>query len=186
MKKQVRNFRPWPENQKRLELVPRIFTVAEARTALEFVRATTPRLLPWFVLGLFAGIRPEEADRLDWAAVDLERGLVRVDAAASKVRQRRVVPLAPAAVAWLKLGGDLPLPLTSRRRYVRRLRDRLGWAAWPQDVLRHTAASFLLAEHQDAAKVALWLGNSPKILLTHYHEMVSDAEKVAFWGLKPF
>jgi hypothetical protein len=33
--------------------------------------------------------------------------------------------------------------------------------------------------------VALWLGNSPRILLRHYHELVPPVECVAFWELRP-
>jgi len=164
---------------------PKIITPPEARMMLEHTRRHFPRFLPWLTLALFAGIRPEEMDRLEWRNVDLERGLVTIDAAASKVRRRRVMPVPEVAVAWLKLGGQLPLPHVSRRRYVRRLRDALGWPEWPQDVLRHTAASYLLAEHQDAGKVALWLGNSPKILLAHYQELVGRDVARQFYALLP-
>ena len=163
-----------------------IFTIEQCRTMLHFVRRQIPRFIPWLVLALFAGVRPEELDRLTWQDVDLAAKRVTISAAASKVHRRRVTPLEPAAVAWLKFGGDLPIPHVSRRRYVRRMRSRLGLAAWPQDALRHTAASMMLAREQDAGKVALWLGNSPKILLSHYHQIVSGDECRKFWELEPF
>jgi integrase len=130
-------------------------------------------------------VRPEEIDRLDWQQIDLDRATVTIGAAASKIRRRRVTPLSPVAVEWLRLGGDLPLPLTTRRRCIRRLRDRLGFEEWPQDILRHSAASYLLSQEKDAAKVALWLGNSPKILLGHYHEMVKPEDVADFWQIRP-
>ena len=176
---------------KRLELVtveraaPRILSPMECRRALSFVRWNIPRFIPWMALALFAGIRPEEIDRLTWADVDLERGAVTINAAASKVRRRRVTPLTPAAVAWLRLGGDLAIPYVSRRRYIRRVRNHLGLSVWPQDVLRHTAATYWLHEHGDAGKVALWLGNSARILLAHYRELVSEADAGAFWAIRP-
>jgi site-specific recombinase XerD len=163
---------------------PRILTPAEARRMLEFTRIEMPRFMRWLALALFAGVRPEELDKFD-GGIDLERALVTIDAAASKVRRRRVMPLPAAAVAWLKLGGDLPLPQSTRRRYVRRIRDYMNWREWPQDVLRHTAASYLLTEHQDAGKVALWLGNSPKILLAHYHEITSKQAAQEFYSIRP-
>jgi integrase len=177
---------------KRLESIlvdhspPKIFTVEQCRTSLNFVRQRIPRFVAWLALALFAGVRPEELDRLTWRDVDLDAGKVTIDAAASKVRRRRVTPLAPAAIAWLKFGGDLPIPAVSRRRYIRRTRKRLGLAAWPHDVLRHTAASMMLVREQDAGKVAMWLGNSPRILLSHYHQLVPENECQEFWELFPF
>jgi integrase len=176
---------------KRLETIflersaPLVLSPAQARLALVTARREFPRFVPWLALALFAGVRPEELDQIAWANVDLDRGLVTIDAAVSKVRRRRAMPLPAAAVAWLKLGGDLPIPHVSRRRYIRRLRTALGWAVWPQDVLRHTAASYLLSEHQDAPKVALWLGNSVKILLAHYHEVVGGDTAREFWAIRP-
>ncbi len=164
---------------------PKTLTPDQAEHVLRFAQEHMPRFVPWLALAMFAGVRPEELDKLSWSNVDLERGIVTVDAAASKVRRRRAMPLPSAAVEWLRLGGDLPITRISRRRYIRKLRDSLNLAAWPQDVLRHTAASYLLAEHQDAGKVALWLGNSPKILLAHYQELIGKDAAQKFWAIRP-
>jgi len=128
-------------------------------------------------------------ERMEWAAVNLERAVVTVDAAASKVRRRRHVPLEPAAVELLseayRLGSTLPLSSGTRRTLCDRMRGVMGWNEWPQDVLRHTAASHLVALHQDVARVALVLGNSPGVLLTHYRNLVTPEECAEFWMIKP-
>jgi integrase len=168
---------------------PVILTIRQAAKVLIHIKRRQPRGLAWFALALMAGVRPEECDRLSWGDVDLDRGIVTVDAAASKVRQRRIVHLQPAAVAWLRLAGglgaELPLPHVTRRRYLRDLRDRLGWKAWPQDILRHTCASYLMALWQDAGRVAAELGSSPGILLRHYRELVRREDAERFWRLIP-
>jgi hypothetical protein len=120
-----------------------------------------------------------------WQDVDLDSWQIVIRGAASKIHRRRITPLAACAVAWLKLGGELPIPHTSKRRYIRAIRDRLALAKWPADALRHTAASMMLAREQDAGKVALWLGNSPKILLSHYHHLSGENEARHFWNLFP-
>lgn len=56
---------------------------------------------------------------------------------------------------------------------------------WTQDILRHTAATHMLALKQDAAAVALDFGNSPSILLRHYRALVSDQETKRFLALCP-
>ncbi len=164
---------------------PRILTVDECRALLAVVTAHHWRALPWFVLGLFAGLRPSEADRIGWESVNLEAGTITVDAAASKVRRRRIVSLEPVAVAWMRKaeGAQMPVPVGTRRRALRAVRDRMGWEEWPADILRHTAASYLLAHHQDAGRVALNLGNSPGILLRHYRQLVTREDAARWLGL---
>ncbi|MCP5517097.1 MAG: hypothetical protein H7A45_07570 [Verrucomicrobiales bacterium] len=97
--------------------------------------------------------------------------------------------LEPAARDWLavawELQAELPVPQVSRRRWTRMLRDHPGFEDWPKDVLRHTAASHLLTLKKDAAGVALELGNSPQVLLTHYRELVTRDQAAEFWALVP-
>ncbi|MCZ7640055.1 MAG: hypothetical protein M5U12_30760 [Verrucomicrobia bacterium] len=69
----------------RVERVPpRILAPAEARHLLGVCEARHPKLLAWVALGMFAGTRPEETDQLTWPKIDLARGLIQMDAAASK------------------------------------------------------------------------------------------------------
>jgi integrase len=165
--------------------VPRILSVEQCEKLMRWVQQHQPRAMAFASLALFAGVRPQETERIDWAAY--KDGKVVIDAAASKVRRRRVVDLHDTARAWLEASKGSPLPMTgiTRRRFLAKARALLGWTAWPQDVLRHTAASFLMAIHKDAGLVADWLGNSPGILLTHYRQLVTAEEAAAFWAIKP-
>jgi hypothetical protein len=70
------------------------------------------------------------------------------------------------------------------RRHRRALRDATG-IEWVQDILRHTAASYLLQQHQDAPLVAHWLGNSARILESKYKNIVTPQECKQFWALTP-
>ncbi len=170
------------------QVAPTILTVERARHALNWTRANEPRFLGWLVLALLAGLRPEEADKIHPSDISVNRGTVRVDAKSSKVRQRRIVHLKPSALTWLKAALSeswLPLAQATRRRYVRRLRATLGFDAWPKDVLRHSAASYWLAEDQDAGMVAAELGNSVGVLLKHYKELVYREQASEFWAIKP-
>jgi integrase len=161
---------------------PRILTPSEAHRLLSVVRQRRPHMLPFFVLAMLAGVRPDEISRLSWESVDRDRGLVTIDAAASKVRRRRIVHLEPCALALLKRGGRLPVSRATRKRYQAFGCAVLGLTDWPQDLLRHTAASYLLALHRDAGRVALSLGNSPGILLRHYQELVTPEACAEFWA----
>jgi len=160
---------------------PVILTPAQSRLLL----ATVPTMLrPYLALGMFAGIRPEEITRLDWSQINFETKTARVD---GKTRRWRIVPLPDVAVRLLEKhpvkSGPVAPSHSTVTRWKHRARAALGLPRWPQDLLRHTAASYLVALHQDAAKVALWLGNSPRILMSHYHEPVSAEACAEFWNL---
>jgi len=158
--------------------VPAILTPEQAHALLASCRANSK---PYCILALYAGIRPAEIERLDWSDVDLETGTVRVD---GKTRRRRVVPLEPIAVRLLsqcpnRKGRVTPANITLRR-WKRSARKLLG-GKWTADILRHTAASYLLGLYQEPGKVSYWLGNSPNILLTRYNCPVTQAAVREFW-----
>lgn len=146
-------------------------------------------LLGYVALCLFAGVRPEECEKLDWSAVDLENKRVVIDEAVSKTHRRRITDLSANAVAWLSLvgvrsGRVAPGSGTWRNKRMRALRAAAG-VKWCQDIMRHTAASQMMARDRDAARVADQLGNSPGILLTHYRALVTPEESAKFWALAP-
>ena len=161
-------------------LPPSIFSPEQ----VDLMLATVPEnCRAYLVLGMFAGIRPDEILGIDWSEIDLATKTVRVNK--TKTRLRRIVPLHPRATALLSAcrvqAGPVSPGNQTIRRFKRDARIRLGLSAWPKDVLRHTAASYLLALHGDVGRVAMMLGNSPNILLTHYHEPVNASNCALFW-----
>lgn len=168
---------------------PVVLTPRQAAKVLVWTKRHRPQCLAHIALSLLCGIRPEELHSMSWASVDFIDGTAVIDAAGSKVRQRRIVHLDPVSMAWLKLAkaldSQLPISAMSLRRCIRGIRDMLKWEKWPQDLLRHTAASYLLASRQDVGAVAMQLGNSPGILLRHYKQLVTQRDARRFWALIP-
>lgn len=168
---------------------PFILNVDQARALMGYVVAKKPNEIAFFTFALFAGVRPEEIERITWQSIDLDRGMVTIDAAASKVRRRRIMDIEPNAIAFLKLakakGARIPVKKMTRRRYLDHAERLLGFNTWPQDSLRHSAASYLLAKHKNAGLVADRLGNSPSILLRYYRELVGPDDCAAFWAITP-
>jgi hypothetical protein len=171
---------------------PAILTLRQSEEALLWAKRQKPELLAWLILTLFCGLRPDaEADFIDWSMIDLKHG--RIVISKSKIRHvpHRILDLSfcPPALEWLKLAKarkcPLPLKFVTRRRYLRKLRAYLRFERWPQDILRHTAASNLLAFHQDAGKVASFLGNSPGVLLAHYKALIFKEDAAKFMALLP-
>lgn len=169
---------------------PAILTVGQAETMLRLCRKKSPKMVPWLALGMFCGVRPEELEKLKFSDLDLKHKRLKIDHAASKVRRRRTVPLNATALAWLrlrKLGkptANIAPNKTTLRRHRRALRDAAG-IVWVQDILRHTAASYLLQQHEDAPRVAHWLGHSPRTLENDYKDLVNPADCKKFWALTP-
>jgi integrase len=165
--------------------LPTTLTDADAVKMLAFVRRALPKMVPWFSLALFAGLRPEEADQVTWEKINLKAKTVIIDPHTTKIRNARTVHLEPVAVAWLKRGGDLPLTQVSRRRALRKVRDHMGWEEWPKDILRHTCASHWIALKKSYGQVAIEMGNSERILRRHYRAEVAQADCNKFWSLVP-
>ena len=160
---------------------PKILTPAQADLLLKTVSGICR---PYLILAVFAGIRPEEIMRLNWTHINLDTNTVQVE---GKTRRRRIVRLEPRAAALLadcvlKTGPVTP-SLSTLRRFKIQVRKALGVPRFPQDLFRHTFASYALALHGDAGKVATGMGNSSAVLLRHYHEPVSQKDCNFFWSV---
>jgi integrase len=163
---------------------PKILTPAQAHILLRRTRDETPKMLAYLVLTLLCGLRPSEAQNMRWDRVRADH--VVVDGATGKMRRRRVVHPLPMACQWLEdaraLHGMLPLGQDTAHDYLVKARGWLVWESWHQDITRHTAASYWLAEVKDAGKVATEMGHSVVMLLTHYREHVTPEEAKEFWS----
>ncbi|MDQ6859586.1 MAG: tyrosine-type recombinase/integrase [Verrucomicrobiota bacterium] len=155
-------------------------------------------MLPFFAIGAFAGLRSQEIMRLDWSDIRFEQGLIEVAAAKAKTASRRLAPLLPALAAWL-------LPLRQRSGHVVgytrndmlcearqqfcksgiKVRDELFQFTWKPNALRHSYASYRLADIKNAARVALEMGNSPAMLFRNYRELVTEQQATVWFGVLP-
>jgi site-specific recombinase XerD len=170
---------------------PQILTLKQCLTALTWTRNNDPQMLGWLVLALPCGLRPSEADRIPPEAVDVKRGIVTVDIGKVRGRfsSRRIVEMSASAKYWFRQAAkssvkpQWQMPYDKRRFRLRKLRDALGFDRWPQDLLRHSYASYMLAARGDVGKVAKLLGNSVAVTLNHYQELVSKADGLRFQNL---
>jgi integrase len=167
---------------------PEIFTVHELRALLEAAQRTAPDVLPMLAIGAFAGVRDAEIKRLDWSEVYLSRGHVEIKGAKAKSARRRIIPMQPNLVAWLRpycnmTGRVVP---EGYRSSLDQVRKAAGLAHWPNNGLRHSYASYRLAAIHDAPRVASELGHtSPQMLYSTYRELVLPEEAEHYWQLVP-
>ena len=116
--------RPPPSQSRKVKVQERRRGDLHARTSS--ARSSTPRRrtsFPLLAIGAFAGIRMAELARLDWNAVDLERGLIEVRAGQAKTASRRLVPITDNLAAWLeplpRKGKVIAIDRTARTRRPR-------------------------------------------------------------------
>lgn len=193
----VENVAKDTEKAKEKKPRPPIFTPGELRVILDHAPAN---LVPVLALGAFAGLRPEEIRRLDWEKVKL--GLkagprIEIDAETSKTATHRYVPVNPTLKEWLqpiaKATGPVAPPNLYRRLWnfhktLAEKDEEKGRPAveWKHNALRHSFASYSLAQEEDAARVALWLGHaSPTMTFQHYRERVEEEAATEWFSVSP-
>jgi integrase len=97
-----------PKDHDELEAVARakdgdgeieIFKSQELR---EILGQAGDAMIPFVVIGAFAGIRHAEIQRLDWRDIQFDAGIVEIRAKKAKTASRRTVPLLPNLRAWLE------------------------------------------------------------------------------------
>ncbi len=174
--------RPAPEDKE-----PGIFTVKQTATLLG--AAPEFGLLPYVAMGLFAGLRPTEAQRLDWSAVKLTERAIIVGAEIAKKRMRRVVEISDTLAAWLAAYAKERGPVVDSvhfRERLEALQRKAKILPWPKNGLRHSFGSYHLAMHGDQVRTAAQMGHKDSnILHAHYKALVTQTEAKHFWALRP-
>ena len=122
---------------------------------------------------------------MDWQAVDLASGFIRIEAKIAKTATRRLIPIPDNPRAWLmpiaKSQGPINPSTDDRGLNHRLVRGPACSAqvAWVKNGLRHSFCSYRLAQTNSAAQVALEAGNSPTKIFRHYRELVTPAQAEA-------
>jgi integrase len=163
-----------------------VFTPDEAAKLLA---VASEDFLPCLALGLFAGIRSAELERLKWEDVVLSDKHIVVGQDAAKTASRRIVPIADNLAMWLapyagRKGKIWPLGRIAFHKREHSTAKAAG-IAWKRNAMRHSFASYSLALLNDAGRVAGFCGNSPKVIHRHYNKLCSQAEAQNFFALKP-
>ncbi len=184
----------WKVKEEEIE----IFTPEQLTLLLTVAPA---KLVPFLVIGGFAGLRTAEIERLDWSKVNLESGYITVAAGIAKTNTRRLVPITPNLKAWLadhyrpqgkvlevlNVAGALKRLVTATRPPAVGDAKKLPPPAveWKHNALRHSFCSYRLAEVKSAAQVSLEAGNSPQMVFRHYRELVTEKEAQAWFAITP-
>ena len=172
-------------------------TNAQVKAMLEHALAKDLPLLPYVVLGCFAGIRPDgELQKVEWRDIDLTGKVVTIRPEVSKTNRRRFIDLGDNAKSWLEAyqfkggqtGGRIIGEMTEDEIKKHR---RINWKAagverWPRSAMRHTFCSNWLAKFKDVNKLTLMSGHdSPDTLWRHYFKGTTELDAEQFWAIRP-
>jgi Site-specific recombinase XerD len=159
-----------------------LLTVPQVRRLLDLT-AGSDRMRAWLVLGVFGGLRISEVGRAIPQHIEETEILVPITKSTAPEPRPRFVPILPALKRHLPEKWDC-LDEDHIKRQRTALALEMKWDEWPQNCLRHTAASMHYAAWQDAGKTAYFLGHSsPKMVRERYARAVRQAEALEFWGL---
>jgi len=146
------------------------------------------RLVPFFTLCMFGGIRPDwqrgEISRLTSDQIDIKNGIIHLRRTDTKTRRARQVKLQDNLQAWLKAYplDKYPILCTNFKKLLNKMRGefKLG-----HDVLRHTYCTMLVAKYRSVGDAALQAGNSENVIWSNYLNLVPQTEAEGFWGIVP-
>jgi integrase len=162
-----------------------ILTITQSDALL--VNATR-EILPYIAIGLFAGLRRAEIERLNWSEIDFESNLIEVKAKHAKRGGRRLVTMLPNLSEWLlpfrKLKGNVTLRQNFRELFDQ-ARKAAGIVEWPDNALRHSYASYHLAHFRNENALAVEMGSSSQMIRKHYRELVKRKDADRYWNIRP-
>ena len=172
-----------------------IYTPAEMRVILANI---SDELLPWTVLGGFAGLRVSEIHRLHWENVRLDAGFITLDKSLTKTKRRRVIPICDSLKAWVE---SIPKEKRTGPIYdlpYKTFEDRLhkGWMKMVDEkgkllvekranAFRHSFGTYRFAILKDEYKTSAEMGNSPNELRASYAELALPRDAEAWFSIMP-
>jgi len=164
-------------------------TAVQAKELMAFVENYEGgRLVPFFALCLFAGIRPcvrnGEILKLKADDVRLDTEVILVEPEVSKVRMKRNVTIQPNLAAWLHAYPLEKFPIVPANLQHYRA-DIAKKFTLTHDVMRHTFISMFVAKFRSMGEAALQAGNSECIIRKHYLDLKSAVEAEQFFGILP-
>ena len=195
--------RPWTFNNP-TEQVPAIdsMRVAEQRPSITTTSPETVKelftylmnykegkLVKWYALAYFAGIRPSAeqgelaklADRED-KLINLTTGSISLPAKVTKTKDERSTRICDNLKAWLEAYKDYPIMPPNLKNYSRHVRKKFNLG---HDETRHSFISYHVALHRSIGDTALEAGNSEGMIKKHYLKLHSVEEGGDFFSIVP-
>jgi integrase len=198
----IRMFFRWCVHEKHIQADPtdgmrpirtfpkdiQIYPPDEIERLLRLCETKYPSLLGFYCLTTFAGLRPSEAERVEWADLNFEGKEVFVKPLGKTGSRRFVLRNTETLWVWLKhVKAKFPNePLNPAKNHENLQKKlRLDFGGWIQDGLRHSFGTYYHNLIRSIPEVVYVMGNSVGIAKRHYVREVSKEWMDKFWALKP-
>ncbi len=166
-------------------------TIKQIRRLIDTAKMEEHRACaPALGLMLWAGIRPNELERLTWGNIHIRARLIEIEPQHAKTGGARHVHMQAILIKWLRTvcqftPSTAPITPKAWSRRWKSLRQAAGFKTWQADTLRHTFASYHLAYFKDLNALQLEMGHANSNLLrTRYLSMAGITPEASkqFWG----
>jgi integrase len=165
-----------------------IYPPDEIERLLRLVESKYPSLLGYYCLIIFGGLRPSEAERVEWTDLNCDRKEVFVKPLGKTGSRRFVLKDTETLWVWLeRIKTKFPnQPLNPTKSHENTQKKvRLEFGVWIQDGLRHSFGTYYHSLIRNIPEVVYVMGNSIEIAKRHYVREVSKEWMEKFWALKP-
>jgi integrase len=176
------------------------------KALLRAAESTGPGCAIGFAVAIFGGIRLRELSRVTWSAISETH--IEIGASIAKRHSRRLVPICRTLKAWIdtyrgEAQPDDPIVGPNWVNTSRMARRRAGWdvstqpplknappvtrGGWPQNCMRHTCASILVANGRPLDDLVFQFGHSggSALLKQHYLGQLTKKDARAILGIGP-
>jgi len=175
-----------------------ILSVAECLAIMDKLQGAFTHLIPYHAVCMFGGLRPTEAKLLKWENIHLAERQITVFGSTSKTKETRNVKIEENLFHWLnEWKGTKKGFIIKQKGYrtaLEKFRIAMGYRIngenpdgpkWIEDIMRHTYASYWLGKYNDRPHLAEQMGNSLKMIKSHYKQIVRSSDVMAYWRLLP-
>lgn len=171
-----------------------ILTPEQMKAVLDLQDQMQPWMFASLILSAFVGVRSIEILRMNWEDIDTKTGQIHIREDVAKKTNSdgyddRIIDFEPQLTRrkkFLKGEGKL-IPVAEDKFYEERNRllPLLEWEKWPENALRHSAATYKLAQCRNPAIVANMLGHksSIRLVMTTYTVPAKKADWKAWRAL---
>jgi len=159
---------------------------------LNWVWNNDRELIPYFVLGYFAGLRPQsEIQPFSFDQIDFEDRVLKVITTKTIRNPRRQVPLEDNAFLWLRSFKNCKGPVcpSNLAKRIARAKKESG-IQWGHDIMRHSYGSYWEAAHRNDSgcreQLSYNMGHTSfKTYEQNYRNDRSRADAISYWGILP-
>lgn len=167
-----------------------IITAEQAAALMAHVeRHHEGRLVPYFALCLFAGIRPDwkegEIQRFQFNFINDQKTEMVLPQWMTKTGKTRKIQISANLREWLTRypADNFPIVARNFKKLYAQVRKEFSLE---HDVLRHTYISMLVASTKSIAEAALQAGNTEDIVWSSYLNLgISNEAAQKFWAIAP-